>query len=157
MTSAILRVGWTTKAYAGQLQASGGSAPFSWDVVSGALPAGLSLSPSGALSGTPTASGASSFTVRVTDAHGRTARRGLSIPVRTPAAAGWVTSGGVPGHTGTVAGEAGIDADTISTFARRYTTAALPFVSTSPGSGADEVVVSGSRVFGRTASGAIAA
>ena len=157
VTSAILRVGWTTKAYAGQLQASGGSAPFSWDVVSGALPAGLSLSPTGAMSGTPTAAGASSFTVRVTDAHGRTARRALSIAVRTPAAAGWVTSGGVPGHTGTVAGEAGIDADTISTFARRYTTAALPFVSTSPGSGADEVVVSGSRVFGRTASGAIAA
>lgn len=44
-----------------------GSPPYTWSVISGALPAGLTLSPSGVLSGTPTAAGAFQFTVQVTD------------------------------------------------------------------------------------------
>lgn len=47
--------------------ATNGTSPYTWSVVSGTLPAGLSLSTSGVISGTPTAAGTSSFTVRVTD------------------------------------------------------------------------------------------
>jgi hypothetical protein len=50
------------------LSASGGTAPYTWAVTMGTLPAGLALSSSGMLSGTPTTAGAFSFTVTVTDA-----------------------------------------------------------------------------------------
>ena len=46
--------------------ASGGIGTYTWAVTSGALPAGLSLSAGGVLSGTPTAIGLASFTVEVT-------------------------------------------------------------------------------------------
>ena len=48
---------------------------------SGSLPAGISLSPDGNLSGTPTATGTSSFTVQVTDANGQSATQATSITV----------------------------------------------------------------------------
>lgn len=48
-----------------QLLASGGVSPYSW--VATGLPAGLSLSTGGVLSGTPTAGGNYNVTVRVTD------------------------------------------------------------------------------------------
>jgi hypothetical protein len=50
---------------------SGGTAPFTWAILSGALPAGLSLNAStGAITGTPTTPGANPFTVTVTDTNG---------------------------------------------------------------------------------------
>jgi len=55
-------------AYSQVLQASGGTAPYTWSITSGQLPSGLSLSPStGAISGTPTASGTANFTATVMD------------------------------------------------------------------------------------------
>lgn len=56
--------------YAQSLSASGGTAPYAFAVSAGALPAGLTLSSSGQLSGAPTAGGSFSFTVRATDALG---------------------------------------------------------------------------------------
>ncbi|GES43112.1 hypothetical protein RsS62_23640 [Rhizobium dioscoreae] len=55
--------------YSQSLTASGGKAPytFSTTLASGALPAGLTLSSSGTLSGTPTAAGHFTFTVTGTD------------------------------------------------------------------------------------------
>ena len=50
--------------------ASGGSSPYSYSLASGTLPAGLSLSPSGVLSGMPTQTGSFSLSVQVTDANG---------------------------------------------------------------------------------------
>jgi hypothetical protein len=61
------------------LQASGGVAPYTWAVTVGTLPAGLSLASDGTLSGTPTGTGTSSFTVQATDAGSDTATRSLSI------------------------------------------------------------------------------
>jgi uncharacterized protein YhjY with autotransporter beta-barrel domain len=55
-------------AYSQTLTGSGGQAPYgSFTVISGALPAGLSLAAGGALTGTPTASGSFNFTIRTTD------------------------------------------------------------------------------------------
>ena len=59
--------GTTGVAYSGSVVASGGTAPYAWSVVSGALPAGLSLSSSGAITGTPTGAAHAAFTVQVTD------------------------------------------------------------------------------------------
>lgn len=54
------------KPYADTLRASGGSGSFSWQVVAGALPAGLALAVNGRITGIPTATGAFNFTARVT-------------------------------------------------------------------------------------------
>ena len=67
ITTASLASGKVGTAYAASLGASGGTTPYKWSITSGSINAGLSLSSSGAISGTPTAAGTSSFTVQVTD------------------------------------------------------------------------------------------
>lgn len=58
------------------LSASGGRAPYTWSVVSGALPDGLALSNDGSVAGSPTTAGIFSFTIQVADSGKGTA----SIP-----------------------------------------------------------------------------
>ncbi len=61
---------------------SGGSAPLSWSVSAGALPAGVALNPAtGALSGKPTAAGTFAFTVTLKDAANVLASRACSVAV----------------------------------------------------------------------------
>ena len=68
--------------YSASLQASGGTIPYSWKLSSGSLPAGLTLSSStAAISGTPSATGTSSFTVTATDSGNNTATKSLSIAI----------------------------------------------------------------------------
>lgn len=55
-------------AYSGTITASGGTAPYTYAVSAGALPAGMTLSSTGVISGTPTAAGTFNFTVTATDA-----------------------------------------------------------------------------------------
>jgi hypothetical protein len=62
--------GTVGKSYSHQLTASGASAPYRWYLTQGRLPAGLSLSSSGRISGTPPSSGASWIRVMVRDAGG---------------------------------------------------------------------------------------
>ncbi|MDX8534107.1 putative Ig domain-containing protein [Mesorhizobium sp. VK25A] len=57
-------------AYSTSITASGGTAPYTFTISAGSLPAGMTLSSSGTLSGTPTAGGTFNFTVRATDASG---------------------------------------------------------------------------------------
>src|SRR5205823_2077731 len=67
VTSTLLN-GTINVAYSPQtLTASGGTSPYTWSVSSGTLPPGLSLSQSGTISGTPTATGTSTFSVQVRD------------------------------------------------------------------------------------------
>ena len=73
--------GWTNTVYGYTLTETGGTAPYTWSVSSGSLPAGISLSAGGNLSGTPTATGTFSFTARVTDANGQTATQATSITI----------------------------------------------------------------------------
>ena len=57
-------------AYSVTCTANGGTAPYTWSIGNGTLPAGLSLSPAGAtatISGTPVAAGAYSYSVRFLD------------------------------------------------------------------------------------------
>ena len=54
VTTSSLPSGQVGAAYTANLAASGGSAPYKWALSSGALPNGLSLSTSGAITGTPT-------------------------------------------------------------------------------------------------------
>ncbi|MFD2720682.1 putative Ig domain-containing protein [Hymenobacter monticola] len=68
LAPATLPDGAVGTAYNQTLTASGGTAPYTYAITAGALPAGLTLSSAGVLSGTPTAGGSFSFTVRATDA-----------------------------------------------------------------------------------------
>ena len=73
------------KAYAATLEASGGTAPFTWAVTAGTLPDGLTLDPAtGAISGEPTTEGDVEITVEVADAAEGTASKALTISVITP-------------------------------------------------------------------------
>ncbi|NII11066.1 putative Ig domain-containing protein [Oleiagrimonas sp. C23AA] len=67
VTPATLPAGQQGTAYSQSLAASGGTAPYTYALASGALPSGLSLSSSGALSGTPTVNGSFNFTITATD------------------------------------------------------------------------------------------
>jgi hypothetical protein len=69
------------QAYSQQLEAVGGSGGYEWVLAAGSLPSGLTLSPTGRISGTPVAPATSSFRVRATDSRGRSATADLSIPV----------------------------------------------------------------------------
>src|SRR5665811_1555833 len=67
ITTSSVPTGTVGTAYSQALAATGGTPPYSWSVANGSLPAGLSLSAGGTISGTPGGAGSSSFTVRVTD------------------------------------------------------------------------------------------
>jgi large repetitive protein len=60
----------------------GGTGPVQWDVVSGTLPAGISLTTAGELTGTPTAPGEASFEVRVRDSGDQSATATLTLEVQ---------------------------------------------------------------------------
>jgi hypothetical protein len=85
ITPASLPGGTVGQAYSLSLAASGGVPPYSWSISSGSLPVGLSLNAdTGAITGTPTSAGLSSFTVQVSDASSPTtqiASKTLSITV----------------------------------------------------------------------------
>jgi hypothetical protein len=66
--------------FTASFEASGGVAPYAF-AVEGALPAGLSLSEGGVLSGTPTEAGEGLFIVAATDAIGGTGRQAVSLQV----------------------------------------------------------------------------
>ncbi|MBF0540292.1 MAG: putative Ig domain-containing protein [Nitrospirae bacterium] len=66
------------------LAATDGTEPYTWSIASGALPAGLSLSNAGVISGTPTVDGSFPFNIQVVDndTPQRQANKTLSITVQ---------------------------------------------------------------------------
>ncbi|NQU21078.1 MAG: proprotein convertase P-domain-containing protein, partial [Candidatus Nealsonbacteria bacterium] len=72
------------EAYQFTLEASSGTAPYTWNLAAGSLPAGLSLDgDTGVIGGTATSTGTVTFTVEVTDATAATDSREFSLPVAT--------------------------------------------------------------------------
>lgn len=87
--ASVLHDGLIGTAYSETISAQGGVSPYTFAVVSGSLPAGLSLNTStGVISGTPTTAATSTFTVQVTDANGSTGTTNFSITVAAPASGG---------------------------------------------------------------------
>ena len=89
----------TGTTYSATLAATGGTTPYTWSISAGTLPAGITLSSAGALAGTPTAAGTSSFTVRVTDAASQTATAALSITVSAVVSAPVISTTSLPAAT----------------------------------------------------------
>lgn len=83
-TTCPLPDGEETTAYSQQLAASGGSSPFVWSITAGALPAGLTMTSGGLISGTPTAVEVATFTIHVVDSLGATANKSCQITVASP-------------------------------------------------------------------------
>ena len=81
VTTTSLPGGLKDQPYSATLTASGGSPGYSWSLGSGSLPAGLTLAPSGAISGVPTELGTGTFAVTVTDSAGRSATETLTIAI----------------------------------------------------------------------------
>jgi hypothetical protein len=74
--------------YSATVNATGGVAPYTWSISSGALPTGLSLGSSTTnsvtISGTPTTQGPFNFTIKVTDSSGASGTQALSITINAP-------------------------------------------------------------------------
>ena len=70
-----------------------------WSITSGSLPAGLTLSASGTISGTPTTAGLATFTATVTDSANHKASQPLSITIQ-PATLTVTTTSLTPGTIG---------------------------------------------------------
>lgn len=80
-----LPTGIVNTTYSGALLAQGGTAPYTFSLLSGTLPAGLTLNQSGAITGTPTATGVFPISVRLTDSTGQTAQADVLININSSA------------------------------------------------------------------------
>jgi alpha-tubulin suppressor-like RCC1 family protein len=83
VTTAALPAARVGVPYATELTASGGNGFYQW--TGAGLPAGITLSAAGLLSGTPTTQGTASFSVTVTDGAGASATKALSLIIAAPA------------------------------------------------------------------------
>lgn len=83
ITTKSLPNGSVNSPYQAVLSATGGSGQTMWTLAAGGLPPGLMLSSSGMISGTPSAAGTASFTVRASDMgwSGNAATQALTIAV----------------------------------------------------------------------------
>jgi hypothetical protein len=89
VTTTSLQSGTRGSPYLATITAVGGTAPYTWALVNNsALPAGLTLTTGGQISGTPSVTGTFAFTVQVTDGGSpqQSATQALSIAVVPPPA-----------------------------------------------------------------------
>ncbi len=81
-TTSLPDANWDTP-YQATLAATGGTPIFSWTLLSGTLPPGLTLSSSGNITGLATAGGTYGFTVQATDQAAQAAQKALSITAQS--------------------------------------------------------------------------
>ncbi len=83
VTPPTLPAGTRNVAYSQNVGATGGTGPYTFTISGGALPAGVTMNSAGLISGTPTAAGPVSFTVRALDTLGNVGTRLYSFNVGT--------------------------------------------------------------------------
>ena len=87
ITSLAPHSGTIGSAYSQALTASGGTPAYTWSITSGSLPAGLTLAATtGVISGTPSASGTSTFTASVSDNGNPAQTRSITTSITTATA-----------------------------------------------------------------------
>ncbi len=102
ITTTSLTSGQVGAGYSATLAATGGVSPYTWSVTGGTLPAGLTLSSSGAISGTPTAAvSGSSVTFQIADSESPPATQTVTLSMTIAAApsSGHGGGGGLGGAT----------------------------------------------------------
>ena len=110
ITTTTLPSGTVSVPYSVTLASVGGTPPYSYSLASGSLPPGLALSPSGMITGTPTASGTFTLTLKVTDSVGGSATQAFTVTVAGRLQRYWLGAGdggvftfGVAGFLGSTA------------------------------------------------------
>jgi hypothetical protein len=98
ITTTSLPSGNVNTAYSTTVSATGGVAPYSWSVSSGALPTGISLASTGVVSGTSSVSGTFNVTLGVRDSQGTSTTANFSITI-TAAPALQITTTTLPNGT----------------------------------------------------------
>jgi hypothetical protein len=78
---------------------AGATPPYNFTLLAGALPSGLTLSPAGILSGTPSTAGSANFTVGVQDSAGASAVKQFTLNVSAAPLALSPAPGALPGAT----------------------------------------------------------
>lgn len=85
----VLHDGVNGTAYSETISAQGGTSPYTFSLLSGSLPTGTSLNTStGVISGTPSAIGSFSFTIKATDARLAFGSQNFSITVAAAPSSG---------------------------------------------------------------------
>ncbi|MBK9973778.1 MAG: choice-of-anchor D domain-containing protein [Planctomycetes bacterium] len=83
ITTVTLPGAVTGHSYAASLDAVNGTAPYTWSLYSGTLPAGLSLLPGGSITGTPSGFGSTTnVVIRVTDMTGATNEKSFALQIQ---------------------------------------------------------------------------
>jgi hypothetical protein len=126
LSPATLPGGTTGIAYSQILSGAGATAPYTFAVTGGALPAGLALNgTTGEIAGIPTAAGTYNFTVTATDANGCTGTQAYTVGIVCPTIT--VTPGTIPGGTvGTAYAQTVVGAGGGGTYLYVVTGGALP-------------------------------
>ena len=90
ITSSTLPSGTVSTSYNATLPATGGTTPYTWSIkgCSGVCDPNLTLSQAGVLSGTPSNSGTSTYSVGATDATGQTASASLGLTIAAAPSSG---------------------------------------------------------------------
>ena len=83
ITTTTPPVGNAGVSYSFQMQATGGLMPYTWNIIDGSLPDGLTLSSSGLVYGYPATAGTFSFMVEVEDSDGLKGFANLTINIQT--------------------------------------------------------------------------
>lgn len=96
VTQASIAQGMIGRPYSGTLQATGGTPGYTWSVSSGSLPAGLTLNLTGAISGTPAASGTAAFTATVKDSGSPTQSVSSQVSINVAPAPLTITAATLP-------------------------------------------------------------
>ena len=140
LTTSPLPQGTVGTAYSQTLSATGGARPYTWLVISGVLPSGLTFS-NGTISGTPTAAGSYSFTVELTDGAATSASGVFAITVLQVPVCTFVLSSS--GEAFPAAGGAGSVAVTAPSGCSWTTSSSLSWVTkVTPSSGTGTATVS---------------
>ena len=118
----LLPSGLVGTPYEAALTGAKGNGAVRWSTTD-PLPAGLSLSTSGSITGTPTTAGTRSVTVTATDEAGRSVGVRVRIAVDQPTAPNsWPSVFGGSSRNSSAAGHPGFAADALGSFANRWST-----------------------------------
>ncbi|GHD20829.1 hemagglutinin [Tianweitania populi] len=112
-------------AYNEPLEATGGTAPYTFAISAGALPEGLTLESDGFLTGTPTDAGAFSLTIRALDVNGFAGTQAYTLDVSAPTIV--LAPGSLPAVTGSALYRETITASGgLGNYSFKVTSGALP-------------------------------
>jgi outer membrane autotransporter protein len=117
ITPTTLPTGQVAAAYSQTLSASGGNGSYTYAVSAGALPGGLSLASTGALTGSPTSAGSFSVTVTATDGLGFTGAQAYTLNVQQAKPVAMADSASTPSNQPATIAVTGNDTGPITSIA----------------------------------------